>query len=47
MNAGIYFDDDVRNNVLRSVQDNKQFNIYPDYTFAEDLINEIGGNNDK
>jgi len=43
MRASLYLDEDSRENILRQVKDNKQFNIYPDYTFAEDLINELEG----
>jgi hypothetical protein len=41
MNAGIYLDDDIRNNVLRSIKDNKQFNIYPTNDFAVKLVEEV------
>jgi len=39
-------DTDFRENILKQVKDNKQFNIYPkDLDFAERLLNELEGGN--
>ena len=42
MMASIYLDKDSRENILKQVKDNKQFNIYPN-NFAEQLIEELQG----
>ena len=36
-------DKDSRENILKQVKDNKQFNIYPDPNFAVKLIEELEG----
>lgn len=39
-----YLDEDARENCLRHVDDNKQFNVYPkvkDHDFAERLVDEV------
>jgi hypothetical protein len=42
-------DENVRENYMRHLKDNKQFNIYKNAenpgNFAEDLVNEIKGGN--